>query len=72
MTTDKNENTVFDPPGAIFTGIFGMVEMFDSRDSNPVLFPDTGDTMSTLSGDSMDFSFCIVMAKRHNSGLSAR
>jgi hypothetical protein len=32
MTRGMKENPVFDPSGAIFTGISGMAEMFDSWD----------------------------------------
>jgi len=71
MTRCMNENPVFDPPGAIFTGISGMAELFDSRDSYPVLFSTTGNAVGTLSRGSMLVSFRIVMAKRENSWLSA-
>jgi len=72
MTRGMNEYPVFDPPAAIFTGISAMAIMFDSRDSCPVLFPDTGGAVGTLSCGSMHVPFRIVMAKRENSGLSAR
>ena len=71
MTRCMNENPVFDPPGAFFTGISGMAERFDSRDSYPVLFSTIGNAVGTLSRGSMLVSFRIVMAKRENSWLSA-
>ena len=71
MTRGMNENPVFDPLGAIFTGISGMAEMFDSLDSYPVLFSDTGDAVGLLSMGAMHVLFWKVMAKRENSGLSA-
>jgi hypothetical protein len=71
ITRCMNEYPVFDPPGAIFTGISGMAEQFDSWDSYPVLFSNTGNTVGTLSRGAMFVSFRIVMAKRENSWLSA-
>jgi len=57
MTSDKNENTVFDPPGPILTGISGVVEMFDSRDLIPVRFSDRGDAVSIFSRGAMHVSW---------------
>ena len=57
MTRGMNENPVSGPPGVIFTGISGMAEMFDSRDAYPVLFPDTGDIVGTLSWGAMHVPF---------------
>jgi hypothetical protein len=57
MIRSMNENSVFDPPGAIFTGISGMAEMFDSWDSYPVLFSDTGDAVAILSRGALHVSF---------------
>ena len=57
MTRGMNENPVFDPLGAIFTGISGMAEMFDSLDSYPVLFSDTGDAVGLLSMGAMHVLF---------------
>ena len=72
MTRGMNDNTFFDPSDAIFTGFSGMAKMFDSPDSYPVLFSDTGDTAGISVMGARQVSFCIVMAKRENSGLSAR
>lgn len=72
MTRGRKENPVFDSSGAIFTGISGMTEMFDSRDLYPELISDTVDGAGILPGKAMEVSFRIVMAKRENSGLSAR
>jgi len=70
-TSGMKENSVPDPPGAIFARISGIAEMFDSWGSYPVLCSDTGDTSGNLSRLAMHGSFSIVMAKRENSGLSA-
>ena len=56
MTRGMNENTIFDPPGAIFAGISGVVEMSDSRDSIPVRFSDPDDTVSIFSRGAMHVS----------------
>ena len=52
-----NENPVFEPPGAIFTGISGIAEMFDSWDSYPVLFSDTGNAVDILSRGALPVPF---------------
>jgi hypothetical protein len=57
MIRGMNENPVFEPPGVIFTGISGMAEMFDSCDSYPVLFSDTGDAADILSRGALHVSF---------------
>ena len=57
MIKSMNENSVFEPPGAIFKGISGMAEMFDSWDSYPVLFTDTGDSVDILSRGALPVSF---------------
>jgi hypothetical protein len=57
MIRGMNENPVFEPPGAIFTGISGIAERFDSWDSYPALFSDTGNPVDILSRGALPVSF---------------
>ena len=72
MTRGRKEKPVFDSSDAIFTGISGMAEMFDSRDLYAELISDTIDGAGIFPNEAISVSFRIVMAKRENSGLSAR
>jgi hypothetical protein len=57
MTRSSKESPVFDPDGAIFTGISGIAEMFVSRDSYQVLFSDTVVAAGIIQGEAMRVPF---------------
>jgi len=72
MTNVMNENPLFDATGVGARGVSGSTIAPVFLDSYSGRFSEADSTKIEPSCDSMDVSFRMVMAKRENSGLSAR
>jgi len=72
MTNVVDENPLFDAIGVGARGVSGLTVSTVFLDLYSGRFSDADSTRIEPSCDAMDVSFRIVMAKRENSGLSAR